>query len=392
MSYTTRRVDNRRSMNDFLQLPRLIYQGDQNWIPPLHSEVRRVLDPERNPYFARGEVCLVVCYHDDVPVSRCAVVVNHSHWERFGQRTAFFGFFESFNDIHAVCNLFQHVEQLCRAKGINTLEGPFNPNHYSELGMQINKFGDAPAFFQPYNPSYYPMLMEQAGFRVSKNLHTRKNTDIAGYVRRRYGDLLESKKLPDFTVRTFHKKDLQNELERIREVFNDAFSENWYFLPLSKEEYDFSAKYLDLVTLPELIIIVEYKHQPVGVLECVLDINPLLKKLDGRVGTLKYFRFLQERRCVRNLLIYAVGIKKHYQGSRIYRLLLQEMVKIALHYQTLETTWMSDENLLALRAAEHLGLERDKEFAIYRKELCAVKQATGVLQHHDKSVTTEGVS
>ena len=356
-------------MREFLRLPYEIYRGDPLWVPPIASEVRRILDRARNPYFADASLELFICFADGRPAARAAVVIKQPHWQKFSDRTAFFGFFESVNDDQAVQSLFTRVERSARERGATSLEGPFNPNHYSELGLQINNFGTSPAFFQAYNPAFYPSLLESADFRPVKLIHTRRNEHIREYVRSRYGSERAMSVSGDYRVRSFIVRDFDRELDRIREVFNDAFASNWHFLPLTREEYLFSAKFLNLVTLPELITIVEYKGEPVGVLEFVLDINPLLRNLRGRVGPLKYLNFLRARKSIRNVIIYAVGIRKAFQGTRVYKLLLDSARNVAAKYDALETTWMSDENQLALRAAGHLGLERDKEFAIYRKEL-----------------------
>lgn len=371
-NYRVTRIERRNGMKDFLQLPQKIYRNDPNWIAPLQSEVIRSLDGKRNPYFANGSVDLFICYCDDMPVARAAVIINRTHWQRFGVKAAFFGFFESMNDAGGVHHLFRNIGEYCRTLGAEYLEGPLNPNHYSELGIQISKFGTPSSFFQTYNPEYYPLLLEQAGFEIMKVIHTRKRENIGEYVRKWF-DAESPSPIPlEYTVRTLRMSDLKNELERIREVFNDAFSENWHFLPLSREEYCFSAKFLNLVTKPELITIVEHNGKPVAVLECVQDINPLLKEMNGKINPLKFLRYQWKRKKITNLIVFAVGIKKAYQRTRVHKLIFDAMCRLSLNYQSLECTWTSDDNVLAVRGAEHLGLERDKEFAIYQKRLTSL--------------------
>lgn len=369
MNYSVFSVSNSRQMKDFLGLPFVIYRDDPNWAAPISSEVRRTLDEKLNPYFANARLKLFVCYKNGSPVSRAAVIINRLHQEKFGTRSAFFGFFESLNDPDAVYHLFQAVESYCRDRGVELLEGPFNPNHYSQLGIQVNQFETPSTFFQPYNPRYYVKLLEDYGFFESARFETRKNENIGDYVLGRYGNRAVSFNTGNYRVRSFSMADFNNELERIREVNNDAFSSNWHFLPLSKEEYLFSAKYLHLVTEPHLIMIVENQREPVGVLHCVLDINPLLAKMKGKPGPLKYYRFLRERKKVRKLVIFSVAIKKAYQRTRVYSLLLKEFCRVVLKYQTLETTWMSEDNIPAVKAAEHFALKPDKRFVIYKKKI-----------------------
>jgi hypothetical protein len=371
VTYTVASAANIRDLKPFLRLPQIIYGRDPNWVAPLTSEVYRTLDTGKNPYFSRATLRVFVCLKDGSPAARLVVVISKPHAEKYGQKTAFFGFFESANEPDVSRALFQAAEDYCRAEGVRVLEGPFNPNHYSELGLQVDRFGTPPAFFQTYNPPYYPDLLEQAGFRVSQRFQTMKNEEIGPYLLKRYSPPQRVPEKSGFVVRPFRPGDLVAELDRIREVNNDAFSDNWHFLPLSREEYLFSAKYLSLVTKPELILIAEHRGSAVGVLHCVLDINPLLRKLGGRVNPFKYIGFLRGRRSVRNLIIFTVAIRKEYRHSRVYYLLLQAFCRTAASCATLETTWLSPENLPALRAAESLGMIPDKHFAIYRKALTA---------------------
>jgi len=369
MPYSVIPVSKAKQMKDFLRLPFMIYRKDPNWIPPFSSEVRRVLDERHNPYFANAKLRLFVCYKNETIVSRVAIIINRLHQEKFGEKAAFFGFFESADDLDAVRHLFDKAEKYSRGQGVELLEGPFNPNHYSELGLQVNQFGTPPTFFQPYNPDYYNQLLKEIGFHISAKFHTRKNENIRQYVHDRYGSKRSPAKMGNYTIRSFSKKDIKAELERFREVNNDAFSSNWHFLPLSKEEYLFSAKYLRLVTRPDLIKIVEHNGNPVGILHCVLDINPAIKKLKGKAGPIKLIRFLRDKKKIQKLIIFSVGIKKACQHSRAYLLFFNAFSQICPKYKVLETTWMSEENTPAVKAAEYFGLKPDKQFAIYEKHL-----------------------
>lgn len=369
MPYRVDTVTDDRIMRDFINLPFTVYKDDPNWIAPLSSEIRRTLDTNHNPYFFDASLQPFVCYKDAFPVARICVIINSLHWEKFRKKTAFFGFFESLDDETAAGHLFEIVQQYCKSKGVEFLEGPFNPNHYSELGLQINEFGMTPIFFETYNPEYYLKLLESNGFKISYQLHTRTNWDITNYVHQHYGEIQKPRNSSDFVVRHFNVFDLKGELERIREVYNDAFSDNWYFLPVSREEYLFSAKYLFFVTYPKLIAIIEHKEEPVGVLQCVLNINPLIKPLRGRVGPLGYLKFLIERKHIRDIVIYAIGVKKAYQHTRVYKLLVDYMCWIAQKYRTLSTTWLSADNLPVLLASKRMGLTPRKQFAIYEKVL-----------------------
>lgn len=364
-------VKNSRQLKDFLRLPHLIYRDDPNWVAPVASEVRRTLNVNKNPYFREATLRLFIASRERLPVARLAIVINELHEKKFGVRSAFFGYFETMNDEEAARSLFAEAEKYCISRGARLLEGPFSPNHYSELGLQLDSFGAPPSFFQPYNPPYYRQLLETLGFRPSARFWTMKNSHIRDYVRRRYGLSRKPCGRNGYSVRSLSPTDLETELERFREVNNDAFDSNWHFLPLSQAEYAFASKYMKLVTRPDLIKIVEHKGRPVAVLHCVLDINPLLKNLNGQVGPIKWVKFMMARRTTKKLIIYSVAIKKAYQHTRVSYLLLEALCEMVQDFDVLETTWLSSENIPAVKAAESLGMRPNKHFAIYEKGIGA---------------------
>jgi hypothetical protein len=164
MSFLVKEIKDKAGINDFLSIPSEIYRNDPNWIAPLHSELLRVLDPLKNPYFANASLRIYVCYSNGKPFCRSILVINHLQWQRWNKKSAFFGFVESVNDSDAFNCLFDRIESDSRESGAEYLEGPFNPNHYSELGILIDNFNSAPKFFETYNPAYYSDLLTAAGF------------------------------------------------------------------------------------------------------------------------------------------------------------------------------------------------------------------------------------
>jgi hypothetical protein len=368
MPYRVSFVSGRKELRDFLKLPFKVYAGDSSWVPPLRSEIKRTIDRKTNPYFRNADIYLLNCYRDNEIASRIAVIINNGYTKEFGRPIALFGFFESLDDLNAARNLFDVVTDLCKKKGVDFIIGPFNPNHYSELGLQVTGFGTPPTFFQTYNPSYYCGLLNNCGFSLNRKLHTRKRENIKEYLEKTY----DNRKIPvpeGFRIRPFDPKNKAEELEKLRNIYNDAFESNTYFLPVSRDEYIFSAKYLSLVTDPGMLVFAEYNGDTVGAIQFAYDINPLLKKFKGKAGPIKYFRFIKERRNIDKVIVFAIGIKKASRNTRIIQLLLTASIDILKNFKTLEATWMTEDNLLAIKSAERLGLEPDKEFAILSKEL-----------------------
>jgi hypothetical protein len=368
MSFLVRDIMLQDGIEDFLSLPLKIYKDNPNRIIPQNSELRRVLNPLKNPYFKKASLKIYVCYSSGKPVSRAIMVINLNHWTRWNKKSAFFGFFESFEDINAVRFLFEKIESDCRSAGAEFLEGPFNPNHYSELGILTDNFNCPPAFFETYNPSYYPNLLKAAGFDECCRFHTRKNSSISSTLTKKYkcsNDEVTSKHI---TIRKFNIFRFKRDLGILREINNDAFENNTFFLPLSIEEYKFSAKYLFLVTRPGLIIIAEHNGIPVGAAQFVIDINNLLRIYNGSIRAWQIPLFLWKRRKIKELVIFTAGVKKTFRKTRVFSVMLKSAVKIFRNYSAISTTWISDENL-GTNLDDLLEMKPDKHFAIFSKHL-----------------------
>lgn len=364
MSYRVIKISTGKELNDFIELPFKIYQNDKLWVAPIRSELKRTLNTKKNPYFRKASLELFSCYNDDKITARISLSVNEDYNRKSETRTGFFGFFEAFNDRNAVNYLLTELKKYCIENGIKRLEGPFNPNLYSELGILSSKYDSPPTFFQTYNPEYYNSFLKENGFKELDVLHTRINTNSSGYLNEKYGNSFELKK-GDLAVRCFDKKNSARDLEILRDIYNDAFSENWHFTNVSKEEYLFVSKHLELVTPPEMIKFVEYKGEPVAVVHFAYDVNPLLRKFKGKKSIIPYLNFLLERKRINRAVIFAVGIKKDYRNSRVTDLLFKATISIAQKFIIVETTWMHDENRIVISIAKKLGLIRDKEFSIY---------------------------
>lgn len=362
-------VCTRRDMRDFLRVPWDVYKDDPVWVPPLEREIRRTLDPARNPYYRSATLRLFVARRDAVPVARVAVSISSAHAARWGESAAFFGFFECTHDREVARALFTEVERYSAEQGATAIEGPFNPCHYSELGMQCDAYDQEQRFFMTHNPPWYNDLLADCGYHVSSRKYTMRNANVRAYA-------VAGAPAPDaeppahgYTVRCFDARHRTRELERMREVFNDAFYDNWHFLASSREEFLAGSAMLEYVTDPDLVLMLEYDGEVVGVCLLAYDINPMLQRMRGRVRPLPFLFWHRRKRRIRHLILYAGGIRRDHRRGRGSALLLQETMRVASRFDTFEATWMSEENRLARGVAVRMGMEEDRHFLIYRREI-----------------------
>jgi hypothetical protein len=371
-------VKGKQGMKDFFKVPYLVYHDDPKWIAPLQSETERMLDANKNPYFRNSILCRFVCYRDKLPVSRAVAVINFDYWKRWGNKTAFFGFYESIYDQEATTELFVSIEKFCRDHGAESLEGPFNPNHYSELGLLVKNF-EEPRFFEPYNPTWYLQRLQNAGFSISKTVYTRLNTKFNSWVNCHHPEVNLSGRLNGYRIRPFSFFRYRKDMEAIREINNDAFSENQWFLPLSAEEYSFSSRLMFLVTSPKLIRLIEYNNEPVGVLQTVYNVNPVLRNVKGFSGLVTFVKFLLQRHKMKEVIIYAAGVKKHFRHSPAVFLLHNEVCRLSEKFSVVSTTWMTDDNQALFRTMEKLGMQPYKWFVLLKKSLIEKNEEQEVL-------------
>jgi hypothetical protein len=366
--YEVREIRDDKGMNDFHSVAAGIYRDNPKWVRPPVSILREVLDPRKNPYFAVASLRIFVCYSDHKPVCRSILVINHQYWQRWNKRTAFFGFFEAEDDTAAVRYLFGRLESVAGDSGAESLEGPFNPNHYSELGILTDNFEDKPLFFESYNPPYYPRLLTEAGFGESFRTHTMINRNIRETLNEKFRIPYHQSPGSEITVRKFNILRYRKDLEILRDINNDAFRENNYFLPLSAREYDFSGRYYFLITKPSFILIAEHKGIPVGAVQFVLNFNALLQQVKGEMKLRHVPLLLLRRRKAKELLVFTCGVKKAYRQTRILTALFSAGVEVLRGCTSVSTTWISDEKLGNV-AARLLDMKAYKHYSIYSKSI-----------------------
>lgn len=367
LSLTT--VTTRTDWRDFHALADEVYRGDPHWVAPLRALVRESLDPARNPYFRRAALRVVLARRGGHPAARAVFVVDPASEPARGRRCATFGFFEALSDAPAARAVLDDGFAWARGRGAVRIDGPMNPNPYSELGLRLSHFDRDPLFFETWNPPRYAALLEEAGLSVAARLHTAVNARAAATVHERYGPGPWASASGGYVARPLSRRDRAGDLERIREVFNAAFAVNLGFVPLSKEEYAFSAQGLSYVTDEDLVWLVEHRGAPVAALICERDVNPWLKPLRGRRTPWGLVSFLARRRSARRVILHSVGVVPRHRGSRAFALLVHAACTVLSRFESAATTWMSPDNAASVGAAERLGLEPEARFALYGRDL-----------------------
>ncbi|MBI4810314.1 MAG: hypothetical protein HY800_02485, partial [Ignavibacteriales bacterium] len=248
-----------------------------NWVPPLLMDRRKLIDKKKNPFYQHSESEFFLAHRDGRIVGRIAAIINHNHNKEHNDNIGFFGFFESINDQRVADALFTTAKQWLKTNYVDAMRGPANPSVNDEYGLLIDGFDRPPILLMPYNPPYYSTLIEGAGLAKAKDLYayhvcrekaiSEKLSRVTEKVRQREG----------LTFRSIDMKRFDEEVSIIKDLYNRAWQYNWGAVKMTDEEFDFLAKDLKQVIIPELVIIAEYKDEPVGFSLSLPDLNTALK-------------------------------------------------------------------------------------------------------------------
>jgi hypothetical protein len=365
-------VEGGSELRDFIDLPWRIYAGYPKWVPPLKQEVRRTLDPRKHPFWEFSERILFLARRGSETVGRIAGIIDGRHNQIHREKLGSWGFFECVDDPEAAAALFSSVETWVRQKGMNFMRGPFSPSMNNETGLLIEGFDYPPGLMMPYTPPYYPGLVEACGFTKEKDLLAFL---IDGdYRLPEWMDRLAERivKKGGIHIRRFRPKEEDAEFILIKEIFNDSWSGNWGFVPLTDNEMRDIQKSVKPFADPDLVFFIYHDNEPAAACVILPDINPMLKRLNGRIGLMGLLKFLLYRREIKGLRLVLFGIKEKYRQLGLPMLAfhhIYEIVREKKKFQYLEMGWTLADNESINSLAEEAGAKPYKKYRIFGKSL-----------------------
>lgn len=361
-----------RDTKAFLTLPKRVYEGDPNWIPPLMMERKEFLNPRKNPFFQHAKVQLFLAQREGEAVGRLAAIINDAHNDYHKEQAGFFGLFECLpGEDQAASALFQAAETWLRERGAAFMRGPVSlSTNELDCGLLVEGFDHPPVFQSSYNPPGYQTYIRAQGLEPCK--------DLLAYEKRydpplpeRIGNMIERLRARrNVTIRTLNRRDFTADVRRITDIYNEAWSANWGFVPISGAEAEHMAKSLKLAIIPELALIAEVDGEPVGCFVAIPDLNPALKRLHGRLTPWGLVSFLYHRHRTGTIRVAMMGVKTRYRRLGIDLLLLDRVWAFAPQkgVRRAELAWILEDNDLMTRAIEEIGGTPNKRYRLYQKD------------------------
>ena len=360
-------ADGKAALKEFIELPYRIYRNQPHWVPPLRIAVKELLDKEKHPFYRDAEAEFFLARRDGEVVGRVAAILDKAYNRFHNEEAGFFGFYESADDKAVAKALLERAWQWLQQHGAKLMRGPVNPSTNYECGMLIEGFDSDPMVMMPYNPSYYPELMTEAGLRKAKDLYAYGGQSAALGMGKSERVAEKAIAAAGVSVRPIDMKNFSADVERVWQVYNSAWERNWGFVPMSREEFAAMGKEMKQILKPELVLLGEVNSKVVGFALALPDVNQALKPARGKLFPTGLVKILYYQRLIKSVRVLVLGVLEEYRASGLaaafYAALTRNALKLG--YTTCEMSWILEDNVLMNRSLAMMGAERYKTYRIY---------------------------
>ena len=376
-SLTIRPVESKADRKAFVDFAWEVYRDDPAWIPPLKDEVHGLLNSKKNPWFEHARAQFWLAERDGRVVGRISAQVDDLVLEHMGQGTGQWGMFEALDE-DAGAKLIQTAEDWLRDEGMTRSLGPFSLSIWDEPGLEIEGFDEPPTVMMGHHRPEYRGWIEASGYQKAKDLLTYE-VDITNWSDPTISRLIAmGEKNSRLQIRKVDKSRFDEEAQLILGLLNEAWSDNWGFVPLTKSEIAYAGKKLKPIIYEDLVRIAEYDGEPVAFMITIPDMNALIKDLNGELFPFNWAKLLWRLRKPRTerARVPLMGVAKRFHGSRLASQLAFMLIEFTRRdcvgtygINTGEFGWILEDNKGMLSIAELPGARINHRFRIYERPL-----------------------
>jgi len=367
-----REVVSKRDSMRFIKVPWLVYKGDPYWVPPLIFDMKNTM-ARKHPFFEFGEAAFFLAERDGAAIGRIGAHINRKHNEHYNANDGFFCFFECINDDEAAGALFAKAEEWCRAKGAARMLGPMNFTIYDEIGILADGFDNepkTPIVLEVYNPKYYVDLLTKLGYAKDIDwLSFLVTEDVK--VPEFYARVRERLVSKGFVFRCIDMKNLKQEVERIKVAINTAWAGNWGHVDYTDGQFDAIVEAFKLIVDPRFVFIVDKGDEAVACSITLPNINPSLKKMNGRLFPFGWWHFLRAKKNADGLRTFLFGVKPEYRNRGIDAVLVMDTIKncLAAGHHWSSCSIIVENNVKMIQPVLDWGGKEIKRYRIFTKGL-----------------------
>ena len=359
-----------QELDAFINFPFELYKDDPYWVGELKADTKHLLRRD-HIFWTHGERALFMAYKDEKPVGRIMALINWAHNEYQKENIGFFGFFDCIDDQQTANALFEAAEKWLRAKGVSAVRGPANPSSNHVYGLLVDGFDSMPAIMMPYNYPYYAKLIEQAGFAKIKDLLAFQRSKDDKFSERFLKVCARCSRSKDISLRRLNLKKIDQEAEIIRKIYNEAWAENWGFVPMSCQEMADVVKELKLVVRPEGTCVLEVDGVPAGFYILIPNMNHALKELKGSLANpWRVLKALWAWRKIKDARMIMLGVSPQFRKRGIDLILIKHIIDHGVAvWNEAELSWVLEDNEGIIRGITECGCHPSKRYRLYQKSL-----------------------
>lgn len=374
---TIRAVETKKDKKAFVDFAWDVYKDDPHWVPPLKDEVHGLITPGKNPWFEHAKAQLWLAERDGKIVGRISAQVDELVLQHMGPGTGQWGFFDAL-DADAAQALIKTAEDWLRGQGMTSAHGPVSLSIWDEPGLEIEGFDEDPTVMMGHHRPEYRAWIEGQGYSRAKDLVTYE-VNIAHWDDPKINRLIElGERNPRIRVRMVDKSKFNEEARIILNLLNDAWSNNWGYVPLTESEIAYAGKKLKPIIYNELVRVAEIDGEPVAFMITIPDINELTKDLNGKLFPFNFVKLLWRLRNPRThrARVPLMGVARKLHQSRMASMLAFMMIEYSRReavnkfgIQIGEFGWILEDNKGMLSIAELPGARINHRYRIFEKKL-----------------------
>ena len=361
-------------LETFVALPWSIYREEDPWVPGLKKDDISLLTPGRHPFWETARRELFLAFRDSRPVGRIAAIVDDKANAYAGERCGAIGFFECQQDKETAFALFASARDWHREQGMLFQRGPLNPSTNYTCGLLVDGFDVPPGLMMPWNPPYYLDLFNAWHFRKEQDLfayHIYKDTlHLAPWLDQ---ELKRLKDKGDFTYRQSTKATLAEDVRTMLDIYSESWAKNFCFTPLSERESQALVKELVAYLDSRFFVLFFHEGEPAGGMVALPNFNPLLRRLNGRLGLLAPWHYFRTRRELKEgYRIMLFGIREKFRLLGLPLLLFDFMLtqaRASRDFKWVEGSWVLEDNVAVDDLIEDFGGQLCKRYRLFRKDI-----------------------
>ena len=367
-------VGDRAAFKEFIRLPWKLYRSDPHWVPPLWIERLHTFS-RKNPYFQHARWQCWLAYRGQEPVGRICAQIDDLHLSKYQDQTGFFGLLEAEEEASVFQALFQTAEAWLQTHGMTNVRGPFNLSINQECGLLVDGFDSPPMIMMGHARPYYAQLVERNAYE--------KAQDLLAY---RIGihfsfppgvSLFLKKAKTSMRIRPLRRKHLKEDLAIIKDIFEEAWSDNWGFLPFTDAEFAEIGQQLKLLVEDDFVKIAEIDGEPTAMLVAFPNVHEVIRDLNGKLFPWGWLKILWRLKAAypRSARVALMGVRKRFQSSPMGAAMAYGLIEavreagLRKNIQQIETSWILEGNKRMRHILESLGAEPYKTYRIYEKHL-----------------------